>query len=782
MNSFLRVLVFLLPLFSFAQKQTGFIDFSWNDDSGEVQLHIPTSMVDVPFLYVNSLAAGVGSNDIGLDRGQLGDTRVVRFYRSGNKMLLIEDNLKYRAMSDNEAEVNAVEEAFAKSVLFGFDIVGKSGGAYQLNANPFLLRDAHGVIGSLKETGQGDFDLDSSKSAIYKEGLFNFPDNTELEAIITFQGRKPGSQVRSVTPTPSLVSVRMHHSFVRLPDDKYTPRNFHPESGYFYNSFYDYASSIGEDMQQRFIRRHRLEKKNPRSERSEAVEPIVYYIDSGCPEPVKSALMEGGSWWNQAFEYAGFKDAFQVKELPEGAHPLDVRYNMIQWVHRSTRGWSYGASVADPRTGEILKGHVSLGSLRVRQDFMIAQGIISAYDENSDDPRMLQMALARLRQLSAHEIGHTIGLAHNFAASYNDRASVMDYPHPLVIMDGEDLDFSKAYDDKIGEWDKRAIAYGYGSPKAGESEIKYLERIISRNKKDGFLFISDKDARPAGGMHPFAHLWDNGNDPVSELERLIAMRKKVLANLGSNSIQNGTPYSEIEKVLVPAYLMHRYQVDAASKIIGGMRYEYSVKPNPVNFEVLPVEQQQRALNAILSTLDIEFLKFPDQLLSKMPPSALGYNRTRESFKGTTGALFDPISAAEASASHSLKFLLHPERLARLNLHAKSNWNLNSYLNQISQHIRRGGGDAAYQLMLEKIYFIHLLKLKNDKGIDKQVLALVESSMSDFLVMKKNGKISDERAAHLGYLRGLLFESNKSPETFVIPEVSKLPPGSPIGCH
>jgi len=395
----LALLLFSLSLF--AQKQSGFIDFTWDDENGEVFLHVPEQMVDEPFLYVNSLAAGIGSNDIGLDRGQLGETRVVYFYRSGKKMLLIQGNQKYRADSDNEAEVNAVEEAFAKSVLFGFEIDGQSGGNYKLKANPFLIRDAHGVAGRLAESGQGKYDLDKSKSVVYKEGLHNFPDNTELEALITFRGNPKGEYIRSVTPTSSLVSVRMHHSFIRLPDNKYRTRNFHPESGFNFNGFYDYAAPIADDMRKRYIKRHRLEKKDPNAKSSEAVEPIVYYIDSGCPEPVKSALMEGGAWWNQAFQYAGYKDAFQVKELPEGAHPLDVRYNMIQWVHRSTRGWSYGSSISDPRTGEILKGHVSLGSLRVRQDYLIAKGIISAYDEESDDPRMLQMALARLRQLQS---------------------------------------------------------------------------------------------------------------------------------------------------------------------------------------------------------------------------------------------------------------------------------------------------------------------------------------------------------------------------------------------
>ncbi len=776
------LLLLLLPISLFAQKQDGFINYTWVDSAGELLLHVPESMIGKEFLYVNSLAAGVGSNDIGLDRGQLGNERVVHFYRSGKKMLLVQNNLKYRAITDNAAERASVKEAFAQSILHGFEIKESKNGTYSLSATSFLLRDAHGVAKTLKDREQGTFALDPSKSAIYKEGLFNFPDNTEMEALLTFGGSPEGRQISNVTPTPELVTVRQHHSFVRLPDDKYSPRKFHPRSGYFYGSYYDYAAPIGQDMQQRYILRHRLEKKNPSAKTSEAVEPIIYYIDPGCPEPVKSALMEGGRWWNQAFEYAGYKNAFQIKELPKGAHPLDVRYNMIQWVHRSTRGWSYGASVADPRTGEIIKGHVSLGSLRVRQDFLIAQGIISSFDVNTDDPRLLQMALDRLRQLSAHEIGHTIGLAHNFAASTNNRASVMDYPHPYVVQEKDGLSFKGAYDQKIGEWDKRAIKYGYGIPAQGQSEEAFLAEIIARNARDGLRFISDQDARPAGGLHLYAHLWDNGSDPITELERLSELRKSVLENMGKQSIANGTPYSEIEKVLVPAYLMHRYQVEAAAKIIGGQAFDYSIKPEKLTNDPATVSLQKRALDAILKTLDTDYLKLPNHIISSIPPAAYGYPKDRETFGSSMGSLFDPLAVAEASASHTLGFLLHPQRLARIEFNAAKNWNLANYLDAIKNHIRNQKGDEAYQQVIEKTLFIHLLKLKTDRTINKQVAAVIQNHLDQFFDFKKSQKHSDSRTVHINYLRGLLMEHNKHPETFKIPEIMKMPPGSPIGCY
>ncbi|NNF32827.1 MAG: DUF5117 domain-containing protein, partial [Saprospiraceae bacterium] len=624
------LLLLLLPLFLMAQPETnyeGYFDFSWDDEKGRLLLEIDN--LGEEFLYVNSLAAGVGSNDIGLDRGQLGRDRIVKFEKVGEKILLIQPNQDYRAISDNPAEVKAVEEAFAQSVLWGFKIESSEGSDYVIDLAPFLLRDAHNVIGALERRGQGNYKLDKSKSAVYLDNTFSFPDNSEFEAMLTFTGKPKGREIRSVTPSPEEVTVRQHHSFIRLPDDNYTPREFHPYSGFNQSSFYDYAAPIYESMDKKYIVRHRLEKKNPNAAMSETVEPIIYYLDRGCPEPVKSALMEGASWWNQAYEAAGYKDAFQVKVLPEGANPLDVRYNMIQWVHRSTRGWSYGSSVADPRTGEIIKGHVSLGSLRVRQDFMIAQGIMSPYAEDDENHQaMMDIALARLRQLSAHEVGHTIGLAHNFASSFNDRASVMDYPHPFIDVENGSVVYNEVYDVNIGEWDKRAILYGYQDFPEGTDESDALNKIITETQESGLYFISDSDSRPAGSVHPMGHLWDNGTDPVDELSRMSKVRSFALNRMGEATITTGTPYSELEKILVPVYLMHRYQIEAVSKMIGGSYYNYAVKGDASDPNVMPVSatDQKRATDALLATLSPSFLSIPQSLLEIIPPQAYGFGR------------------------------------------------------------------------------------------------------------------------------------------------------------
>lgn len=781
----LYILFLCIPVVVFAQdrsEKTPFFKYTYDDATGKVQLDVQN--LDTEFLYINALSAGVGSNDIGLDRGKLNSTRIVKFVKRGNKLLLLQPNLKYRASSDNPQEVKAVDQAFASSVLWGFDIVKKEASGYLIDITKFLLHDSNGIIGTLKNKKQGTYKLDKTRCAVEEDQLFSFPKNTEFESILTFVGDAKGKFIKSVAPTDEAITIVQHQSFVALPDNEYEPRVFHPYSGFNNTSYYDYATPIENTMGKKFINRHRLVKKNPGSALSEAVEPIVYYVDSGCPEPVKSALIEGASWWNQAYTAAGFKDAFVVKELPKDAHPLDVRYNVIQWVHRSTRGWSYGASVVDPRTGEIIKGHVSLGSLRVRQDFMIAQGILSPYKNlrSENHKPMKDMALARLRQLSAHEVGHTIGLAHNFAASTNDRASVMDYPHPYITLEGNQIDLSDSYDDKIGLWDKRTIMYGYAEFDENADVQKELNQILRGTKDLGLLYMSDQDARPMGSAHPKAHLWDNGNNPIDELERISILRSYSLDNFGADNLPNGTPYSEAEKVIVPVYLMHRYQIEAVSKLISGINYNYAVKgfDNPENSPVDDITQD-KALQALLNTLKPQELAFPKKALDVLLPAAKGYGRNRESFDSKTTMVFDPNNSAEALSNFVLKLLLHPERLSRLN---QQNTSLSKYLNTIRKRLFNGSKGDIFEDQLsmipQKIFVIHLIKLATAKDIDKQVTAMAQLKLAEIASLLKNGN-TDAWKAHNLYLQKLINKLNSQPELVELPGLAKMPPGSPIGC-
>jgi len=671
------------------ERFAGFFDLYWDESQGKLYWEI--DRWETEFLYQVSLATGLGSNPVGLDRGQLGGTYVLLARRVGPTVLLIEPNYAYRARSDNPYEVEAVEEAFAPSTHWGFTVEAQTGGRVLVDATDFFLRDAHGVAQRLEVARQGTFRLDRSRSVFYLPRTGSFPQNTEVETSLTFTSDEPGPLVRSTAASGNAITLRQHHSLVQLPDDGYKPRVVDPRVNAFGISFNDYAAEIDRPLEVRWVARHRLEKKDPDLPRSEPVEPIVYYLDRGVPEPIASALIEGASWWNGAFEAAGFIDAFRVEILPEGADPMDLRYNVIHWTHRSTRGWSYGGSVVDPRTGEILKGNVNLGSLRVRQDHLLGTGLVSSFGAaigecdlaagptfdylaavvDGSDP--VAMALARLRQLSAHEVGHTLGFAHNYLASAFGRSSVMDYPAPLVtIAEDGTLDLSQAYGVGIGEYDKFAVTYLYSDFPEGTDEAAALDEIVRDALARGVRFASDQDARPAGAAHPLAALWDNGSDPVAMLEHEIEVRRIGLENFGASAIRLGEPMAALQEVLVPLYLHHRYQVEATAHTLGGADYNFALRGDgQMTIEIVPGTRQRRALDAMLLTIEPEFLAIPERILQLIPPRAFGMGGG-ELFTSRTSPTFDPLSAATAAADLTIGFILQPQRMARLiEFHARA---------------------------------------------------------------------------------------------------------------
>ena len=643
------------------EKMDGFIPLYWDNSTGKLWLEV--GRWDTDLLHMTGLASGLGSNDIGLDRGALAGSRVVRFHRVGPKVLLIQPNLDFRASSSNAMEVRAVEDAFAPSTLWGFTVAAETNGRVLVDATEFFVRD---MVNWSARMRPGSYRLDRSRSAVYLPMTKGFPENTEIEVSLTFvlqpggTGRvvdgpwpsAPGSTrafegVRNVAANGEAATLRLHHSFVQLPElGEYTPRAFDPRAGYGAMTYADYSVPLGESMERRFIRRHRLEKATPAAEISDPVEPIVYYLDQGAPEPIRTALLEGARWWNQAFEAAGYRDGFQVKMLPEGVSSHDVRYNVINWVHRSTRGWSTGGSVTDPRTGEILKGVVTLGSLRWRQDYMIAEGLLSPYANGDEDPEGLaEWALARIRQLSAHEVGHTLGLGHNYYDSDKGRISVMDYPHPLVTLASDgNLDYSEVYDTDIGEWDKVAIQYGYSA---------WAEDVI---------YLTNQDV----STHPRADQWSNGTDAAAELTRMMQVRRNALDRFGENASREGRPMATMEEVLVPLYMHHRYQVEAAASMLGGIDYIYALRGDGrTPMKRVSAEAQRAALDALLGTLQADELAIPSAVLDLLPPRPPGFGRTRELFPRYTGSAFDAITPAVVAADHTVSQILQPSRAARL---------------------------------------------------------------------------------------------------------------------
>lgn len=620
-------------------------------------------------LHVEGIETGLGANDVGLDRGQMGAARLVRFRSVGGKVLLEQINTAYRASSGGPLEQAAAQQSFASSVLWGGEPVDRArDGRVLVDLTSLLVRDAHGIQSTLSEREQGKFKLDLERSALDVSRCRAFPDNVEFAALLTFTSDAPGALARSSAPDGGALTFVQRQGFVRLPDDGYQPRRFDPRMGAFSIRFLDYGVALDAPVTQRLAVRHRLDRDPETGE----VEPIVYYVDAAAPEPVRSALVEGASWWAEAFAEAGYPGAFRVEVAPEGLDPLDVRHNVIQWVHRSTRGWSYGNAISDPRTGEIIKGHVSLGSLRVRQDRVLFEGLLGTEKTGSgafDDP--VELALARIRQLAAHEVGHTLGLAHNFAASASERASVMDYPAPRVRANGRGgLDVSEAYGVGVGAWDTHAIRMLYSPVPDGEEEADFHERLHRRAADRGLRYLTDQDARSAGAAQPYANLWDDGGDPVRALEEALEVRRIALRKFGARNLAYGRPIAELEEVFVPLYLHHRYQVEAAVKMVGGVLYEHEMnggRPRPMR--AVPLDDQQRALAALTATLSAENLSIPASVRGLLYPRPPGYGRSREVFDRGAGAAFDWLGAAEVAARITVSGLFEPQRLMRLELQA-----------------------------------------------------------------------------------------------------------------
>jgi hypothetical protein len=675
-------------------KLDGYFPLYWEERTGNLWLEI--SRFDNDFLMATGLAAGLGSNDIGLDRGMEDEGKVVSFQRIGPKVLLVQGNESFRSSSANPAERRSVEDSFAKSVLWGFTVGAETGGRVLVDATEFFVRDAGGAGSAL--SGGAAYKVDRTRSAVYLERTKAFPKNTEIEVTLTFtheaggrggasptQGPPPiqvpapgaaparsgrgfggglfSGTVASVTPTADAVTLREHYSLVELPDGNYQPRLDDPRAGYGSLSFVDYSTPIGEPMVRRYIHRHRLQKRDPAAAMSDPVKPIEYWVDPGAPEDVRKALIEGASWWNQAFEAAGFRNAFKVAVLPEGADPMDIRYNMINWVHRSTRGWSFGGSVADPRTGEIIKGTVTLGSLRDRQDYLIFEGLLSPYKTGSEKPDILyRTALARIRQLAAHEVGHTLGLGHNYYDSTQGWISVMDYPHPQekLLPDGS-IDLSEAYAARIGDWDKVAIAYGYSVLPPGD-ESAGLARILDEAWAKDLRYLTNQDT----DIHPRVDQWSNGVNQADELNRIMKIRRAALDRLGAHTIRNGAPMATIEEALVPIYMYHRYSVESAASSLGGQDFIYAMRGDgrtPVKWE--PPANQRKALEALAATLKPAELAVPRQVLDAIPPRPPGFGRHRELFPRTTGDGFDPLSPATVAADVTIGFVLQLDRAARM---------------------------------------------------------------------------------------------------------------------
>jgi hypothetical protein len=785
------------------KRLEGYFPLFWDDRTGQLWMEI--SRFNVEVLHNTGYAAGLGSNDIGIDRGALAGSRIVVFEHVGPRVLMVAPNYRFRANSENPAELRAVRDAFARSVLWGFQAAAQTGDRVLVDFTDFLLRDSTNAGVRLRP---GSYRFDSARSSIYLPMTLNFPKNTEMEAELTFvlqpgvPGPGPGAGqggpppvgagsgffegVGSVAAAPEAASIRVHHSLVELPDAGFRSRAWDPRSGFMDLEYRDYAAPLSASQEVRFIRRHRLRKVDPKATVSDPVKPIVYYLDPGAPEPIRSALLEGTRWWNQAFEAAGYRNAFRVELLPEGVSPLDIRYNVINWVHRSTRGWSTGGAVTDPRTGEIIKGVVTLGSLRIRQDYMLAEGLLAPYGSGTENPpELTAWGLARIRQLAAHEVGHTLGLNHNYYDSSAGRISVMDYPHPLVTLkDDGTFDFSKVYEAGIGPWDKVWIAYGYQDFPAGTDESAALRGIIDEAWKRDLIYMTNQDI----DANPRVDQWANGTDPAAELNRMMEIRRIALSRFGETAIKRGQPVASMEEVLLPLYLHHRYQVEAAASAIGGQHYIYAIRGDGREpFRWVPAIEQQSALKALLATLQPSALALPAAVVKRLPPRPDGYERTRELFPRYTGSTFDVISPAAVAAFHTVSNILQEERSARVvEQHAvdPSLPGLGEVIEQL--------WSAAFDARTSNPYEAEIARAVQRVVVDEltglaasarmpQVRAIAAQKLTRKLVELASLSPADESAAaHAAAVARDIRRFLDNPEGFKRPPAPVAPPGAPIG--
>ncbi len=793
----LCVALLVLSAISFAQTKTvslteftqsfkkfeGYFNFYYDEKSGKIYLAV--DKLDHEFLYFGSLSTGVGNG--GPERGQASST-MLKFSKEGNKILLMQPLTNYRADSKNKDELNAVESNFAKSVVFGFVPVASSADTYLIDLTPFIIRDSQGIgsrLGASQGRGvaAGSYRLDDSRSVIYLPNTKNFPKNTEFEALITFVG----------TSEASAITVNMHQSFVELPEPGFEMRKFDPRSSSFQFRYMDFSAPMSEPIVKRTISRHRLQKKDPNATMSEAIKPIVYYLSRGVPEPVRTALLTGGMWWNQAFEAAGFKNAFQFKELPDGADPMDIRYNVVNWITRSgspARAFSFGSSYTDPRTGEIIKGVVTLGSDRHRQDYLIAIGLMQPYVDGKKVPKEIEaLALNRIRQLSAHEIGHTLGFNHNFAASPKGDASVMDYPFPKFSLKADgSVDISNPYTNEIGSWDKRSVIWAYSQFKKGADENAELDKIMAETLKQGYEYIPDI----GGNAHPSSNQWETGKDPLVQMENILKVRRKVLDDFSEKAIPEGAPMATIEEVLVPIYLIHRYQVEAVAKALGGLYFTHAVKNDgQMPTKMVDPAVQWQAFDLLMKTLSPEALALSDALISKIPPRPSGYPSSIENFSGNTGPTFDPIAAAEAAVNITLSYLLNEERAARLIEYKARDSKQPGFLAVLDKLLEKtwkaplqDGYKGELQVVVNNETLKYLLALAANTGAAKnvrgQALLKIEELKMYLLGRVVGANPNPTAKANMWFALSQIEAFKADPSKFAAPTAVATPPGAPIG--
>ena len=701
------------------------------------------------YLLVTQLSHGIG--ELGLDGGASIRSDLVRFHRQGDRVELWVVNPRFAAAPGTPMG-RTVEHSFGHSVAFSFPIVtvrDPEESQVLVDVSPFLVSDWADVGSTLQNAANqrkiaATVTLDDKRSSLQELRLF--PTNLEAEVRLTFQ--TPRSLGLETVVDYRSIPIGVHYSLLELPATTMRPRYADQRVGYFISAFKDFSRDTSESFFVRYVNRWRLEKRTPGSPLGEPVRPITYYVDHTVPHEWRPYVRAGILEWNRAFEEAGYRDAIRVLDAPDDSiySATDARYSTVRWTATNRSVYAVGPTNVDPRTGEILNADILISASWIqtwrgqsREYTSPLASVESAFGIDSvaqagTDPSLFcrfgeglerQGVIARallaargatpaggaapreyigqaLKALVMHEVGHTLGLRHNFrgsagitAAKLSDRAyterhghgvSVMDYAPPALALDPRRQ--GHFYSPTIGSYDKWAISYGYAETGSGagvrqrtgkgadtesagwtpDVEINALRAIASRAAEPGHLYASDEDAGfGVAGLDPTVSRYDMTDDPLAWARERVALIDGLFGSLETRVVAPGQGYERLRSAFTGLLADRWYALLVTTKYLGGATTARDHRDDPdarPAITTVPAERQREALAFIAEAgFGEHAFSYPPDLLSQLAPERWMHWGASPAAQGR--ADFPLHDWALAQQGSLLTQLLHPVVLSRI---------------------------------------------------------------------------------------------------------------------